>query len=160
MTTKIAFISGPLSPPPFYFTAHYLPLISTAISLNHRFVLGPSRGTDTLALTHLLSSCVSPGNITVFVSSSEVSFQPRYQAMGVNTVIAGRNHTERDEACTRNSHYDILRYMTEAEARREYGGAYRKRISGTEKNEIRRGKGWGCCGLRRKRLRSKRVKSA
>lgn len=58
-------------------------------------------------------------------------------------MVAGRNHTERDVAMTRASHYDILRYRTEAECWVLYGDAYRKRVSGTEKNELRRQQGIG-----------------
>lgn len=50
----------------------------------------------------------------------------------------GHNHTERDEALARISHYDILKYRTDEECRGLYGKAYRGRISGTEKNKIRR----------------------
>lgn len=57
-------------------------------------------------------------------------------------IVVGKGHTERDEAMTRASHYDILRYRTEEECRLLYGSNYRKRVSGTEKNEIRR-KGMG-----------------
>ncbi|KAJ7654791.1 hypothetical protein B0H17DRAFT_1099579 [Mycena rosella] len=39
---------------------------------------------------------------------------------------------------TAASDYDILRYHTEAECRALYGEKYRPRVSGTEKNEIRR----------------------
>ncbi|KAF8907699.1 hypothetical protein CPB84DRAFT_1768576 [Gymnopilus junonius] len=44
---------------------------------------------------------------------------------------------------TRASHYDILRYRTEEELRARYGARYRQRISGTQKNEMRRQQGVG-----------------
>lgn len=53
-------------------------------------------------------------------------------------VVVGGGYTERDEAMTRASHYDILRYRTEEQSRAFYGAAYWRRVSGTEKNEIRR----------------------
>ena len=53
-------------------------------------------------------------------------------------VVKGRGHTERDEAMTGQSDYDILKYLTEEECRALYGASYRPRISGTQKNEIRR----------------------
>lgn len=58
-------------------------------------------------------------------------------------LVVGRNHEERDEACTRASHYDILRYRPEEEARQLFGERYWPRISGTEKNERRRKSGVG-----------------
>jgi len=58
-------------------------------------------------------------------------------------VIAGRSHTQRDEAMTGASHYDILRYRTDEECRALYGKDYRKRVSGREKNGIRRRAGVG-----------------
>jgi len=61
-------------------------------------------------------------------------------------LVVGRNHEERDEACTRASHYDILRYRPEEEARQLFGERYWPRISGTEKNERRRKGGFALDG--------------
>lgn len=66
-----------------------------------------------------------------------------FEQSGGNVVIAGRGHTDRDAAMTRASHYDILRFRTEEECRALYGQAYRKRVSGTEKNALRRLQGVG-----------------
>lgn len=96
-----------------------------------------------MALEHLLSYGVPPSHITVFLSSNESSEKSRYVGRGVNATIAGNGHTERDEACTRASHYDILRYLTAEEAKAHYGPSYKPRVSGTQKNEIRRGTGVG-----------------
>ena len=135
---RVAFISGPLAPSATFFEIHYLPAIIAAVAVNHHFVLGPSRGIDTLALSYLLSSRVPPSHITVFVAKNQASMLPRFKEKGVNCVVAGSSHTGRDEACTRASDYDILKYLSETEARAEYGASYRPRISGTEKNELRR----------------------
>lgn len=58
-------------------------------------------------------------------------------------VVGKAGHAARDAACTRASHYDILRYPTVEEQRVEYGAGYRERVSGTQKNEIRRRGGVG-----------------
>jgi len=58
-------------------------------------------------------------------------------------VIVHGWYTQRDEAMTRSSHYDILRYRTEEELKGIWGPKYRQRISGTQKNEMRRQQGVG-----------------
>ena len=58
-------------------------------------------------------------------------------------VVGKAGHAARDAACTGASHYDILRYPTVEEQRVEYGAGYRERVSGTQKNEIRRRGGVG-----------------
>lgn len=145
---KIAFISGPLGSDTDYFNTHYLPLLRHAVEENHHFIVGPSRGIDTQARRYLLHEArILPTRITIFLNGTETSrLRPKlksFEASGGKVVVAGRNHTERDVAMTRASHYDILRYRTEAECRVLYGDAYRKRVSGTEKNELRRQQGIG-----------------
>jgi hypothetical protein len=135
---RIAFISGPLAPPPTYFSEHYAPKLDAAISEEHAFVIGPSRGVDASTLAYLLQRGVQPIRITVFLSQSERARQREFAAQGVKVVVAGRGHTERDAAMTAASDYDILRYQTEAECRALYGKKYRARVSGTQLNEIRR----------------------
>ncbi|KAJ7070109.1 hypothetical protein C8F01DRAFT_1115295 [Mycena amicta] len=136
--TLTAFISGPLEPAPDFFTTHYTTRLTTAIAAGHAFVVGPGRGIDTLALAHLLQAGVPPQRITVFLRESEARLAARFRAQGLRNVVSGRSHTERDAAMTAASDYDILRYLTELEARVVYGDKYRLRVSGTEKNEIRR----------------------
>ncbi|RFU79203.1 hypothetical protein TARUN_3024 [Trichoderma arundinaceum] len=146
---KIAFISGPLDPSPTYFQEHYARLIDEALEQGHHFVLATSRGIDTLARNYLLNHPTTPAaasRICLFLSEPEKKFRARYVAFekaGGRIVIAGRNHTSRDEALTRASHYDILRYNTKEECKALYGLKYRERVSGTEKNEVRRATGIG-----------------
>ncbi|RDB24644.1 hypothetical protein Hypma_008245 [Hypsizygus marmoreus] len=143
---KIAFISGPLEPEPTYFDQYYTKRIDEAIVNGHSFILGPSYGIDTIARTYLLAR-VAPVRIAIYLYEKEaITARRRFKAFeeaGGRVVIAGRNHTARDEAMTRASHYDILRYRTEEECREIYGTQYRRRVSGTEKNEIRRKAGVG-----------------
>ncbi|KAJ3506450.1 hypothetical protein NMY22_g17246 [Coprinellus aureogranulatus] len=172
---KIAFISGPLEVDPAYFQAHYAARILTAVRAGHYFVLGASRGVDTLALRYLLSCPLcedtkfDSARITVYLTQSEarnprIRFSPTMKALergGGKIIVSSvpldkkahiptnmrtdpNSHlTQRDEAMTRASHYDILRYRTEEECRVLYGVKYRKRVSGTEKNELRRKSGMG-----------------
>ncbi|KAF9030996.1 hypothetical protein BDZ89DRAFT_1064317 [Hymenopellis radicata] len=147
-STKIAFISGPLEPDQAYFATHYIPLLQTALAQNHHFVLGAARGIDSLARRYLLHEARIPAShITVFLSSHEAArLRPKlasFETAGGLLAIAGKNHTARDAEMTKASHYDILRYRTDAECRALYGSAYRKRISGTERNELRRLQGAG-----------------
>lgn len=142
---KICFISGPLEANTTYFTTHYAPRLLDAISQNHHFVLGPSRGIDALALGFLAERC-DVGRITLYLHRREAHSMGRRYAWldGLGrVVVAGRDHTSRDEAMTRASHYDILRYRTAEECRALYGEKYRERVSGTEKNELRRKTGIG-----------------
>ncbi|KAK0480025.1 hypothetical protein IW261DRAFT_106805 [Armillaria novae-zelandiae] len=145
---KIAFISGPLESDTDYFNTHYLPLLRHAVEEDHHFIVGPSRGIDTQTRRYLLHEArILPTRITVFLNVTEASrLRPEFksfEASGGKVVVAGRNHTARDVAMTRASHYDILRCRTEAKCRALYGDTYRKRVSGTEKNELRRQQGIG-----------------
>ena len=145
--SPVAFISGPLEVEPAHFDTHYAPRIQQAIREGHHFILGPSRGTDTLAFEFLRNSGVPASRIRVYLNSREATHIRRvfkqFEQGGGSVVVVKGGHTERDEAMTRASHYDILRYRTEEECQALYGPTYRKRISGTEKNELRRKAGLG-----------------
>ena len=142
MPTLVAFISGPLEVEPGLFETHYAPRIQKAIKEGHHFILGPARGTDTLAFKFLKNSGIPASRIRVYLNSrKDTIFRGKFKQFeeeGGRVVTVEGGHTERDEAMTRASHYDILRYRTEEESRAFFGASYRKRISGTEKNELRR----------------------
>ena len=135
-----AFISGPITFPATYFTQHYAARLRAAVVADHRFVVGPAPGIDTIALDFLLvENSVPPSHIAVYLCGFEaVADYGRYEAMGVKVVVEGLTTGERDAAMTRDSDYDVLRYMGEEEAREFYGAAYYPRITNTEKNERRR----------------------
>lgn len=143
----IAFISGPLDADTAYFNVHYLPRIQEAIDKGHHFIIGPSRGIDTLAFDYLKKSHVSINRIHLYLNNSEETRLRRnfrkFEEVGGMLVIVKGGHTERDAMMTAASHYDILRYRTEEECRALFGERYRTRVSGTEKNEIRRQSGVG-----------------
>lgn len=138
MTTKTAFISGPLAPPSGYFETHYVPHLLSAIGKGHNFVVGPAPGIDVMALDFLVSQGVSTASITVYVAEFQHAERRVAESLGCKVRVEGATTGERDAAMTRDSDYDILRYMTPLEARDFYGDAYWPRISNTEKNERRR----------------------
>ncbi|KAJ3093768.1 hypothetical protein HK100_006419 [Physocladia obscura] len=156
----IAFVSGPLDASWDYFSEHYLTTIDTAIVNNHSFVVGDSKGIDTLALEYLLTR-VPATKVTVFTLPRQAaSVRKRladHVARGLGIVVVTERHAlsdtsldaanflheDRDFCCTAASHYDILRYRSDSEAKLLYGARWRPRISGTERNERRRNAGFG-----------------
>jgi hypothetical protein len=144
---RIAFISGPLESDDTYFKQYYISRIDDAIAEGCHFLLGPSRGIDSQSLSYLLSKNVSPSRITIHLFIGEAtklkSRFTSFEKKGGKVVVRGISHTERDEWMTKGIHFDILRYRTEEEQRLLYGETYRRRVSGTEKNEIRRKTGIG-----------------
>jgi len=139
---RTAFISGPLEPSSTYFQTYYAPCVLSAISAGDFFVLGPSRGIDSFAISFLLSHNIPRSRIHVYMFESEArNKKGRVEAlkkMGIEICVRGKNHTQRDEAMTKESDYDILRYLTREECIELYGDKYRERVSGTELNERRR----------------------
>lgn len=140
--TKVAFVSGPIAPPPTYFEEHYEGLLRAAIASGYSFVMGPAPGIDTLALRFLVDQGVNPAKITVYLAE----FQERIyrsslewlEGLGGHIHVEGVTTSDRDAAMTRASDYDILRYMTVQEQMAHYGEDYYPRISATQMNERRR----------------------
>jgi hypothetical protein len=138
---QTAFVSGPLAPPPTYFSIHYEPSLLAAIERSDSFVI-PAPGIDNLALRFLVSHGVDPSKITVYLANfQDGTLRPGLKWLedlaGLVTV-EGHTTGERDAAMTRDSDHDVLRYMTLEEQRIEYGDNYYPRISNTQKNERRR----------------------
>ena len=143
----VAFISGPLDVEPGRFEMYYEPCIQKAIKEGHHFILGPARGTDTIAFNFLRNSGVPASRIRIYLNAKENTLIrkefKKFEEEGGKVVTVKGDHTKRDEVMTRASHYDILRYRTEEESRAFFGPRYRRRISGTQKNELRRRAGLG-----------------
>jgi len=146
-TTPIAFISGPSDIDAAYFEAHYVPAIRRAITQGHRFIIGPSPGVDTLAFKYLRNSRLPSSRISLYLNADEeTKLKPVFKGFeetGGSLVMVKGGHAQRDEAMTRASHYDILRYRTEEECQAFYGESYRKRVCDTEQNFLRRKSGIG-----------------
>lgn len=139
---QIAFISGPIEPTEDYFLEHYAALINHAITQGHSFIMGPAPGMDTMARHYLIKEGVPPPRITVYFAEFQEKLMSEeiesIQAHGINVKVEGLTVSSRDAAMTRDSHYDILRYMSIQEQMEFYGSRYYPRVSGTEKNERRR----------------------
>lgn len=141
--SQTAFISGHVYlPSSNYFTAYYEKPISVAILAGHHFIMGPSPGIDAMSLRYLIDQGVCPSRITIYLAEFErhtlASRIQWFVDLGGNVKVEGSTFTKRDEVMTRDSDYDILRYMPIEEQRQLYGGKYRPRVSGTEKNDRRR----------------------
>lgn len=139
---RTTFISGPLEPSSTYFQTHYAPCVLSAISAGDSFVLDPSRGIDSFALNFLLSQNVPRSRIHVYMFESAAhNKKGRVEAlkkMEIEVCVRGKSHTQRDVAMTKESDYDILKYLTREECIQLYGDKYRERVCGTELNERRR----------------------
>lgn len=148
---KIAFISGHMDITPLQFTNQYIPAMTTALSLNHNFVIGDAPGTDMLALSYLLlhggpnvQSRITiypsrPYNVQKFRDQGYVNVvQPETWTKEAIKQDPRARHLSRDKMMTENSDYDILWVMSEEEARALYGKRWRPRVSATEMNRLRR----------------------
>jgi hypothetical protein len=136
---RTAMISGHVDISPADFATHYVPAIDLAISRGDRFILGDARGTDMLALNHLLRHA-GPGvkhRITIY--PSRPYNVAKFEAMGLTTSTdspadalasgattrgKGRRqgdprarHLQRDTRMTRASDNDILWARSEDEAK-------------------------------------------
>ncbi|KDR76966.1 hypothetical protein GALMADRAFT_95626 [Galerina marginata CBS 339.88] len=141
-TRLTAFISGPIEYPYGYFEEHYRPLLTEAIEKGHSFVMGPASGTDSTALRYLIDQGVDLSKITVYMSQLDERVLGKamqwFTDLGGDIQLEGVTTGDRDAAMTRDSDYDILRYMSIQEQQEFYGERYYPRVSATEKNERRR----------------------
>ena len=132
------FISGHIDLSPDEFAARYHAPLEAALRPGPapaHFVVGDAPGADLLAQQYLLSRGVDPAAITVFHMGSA----PRCTASPQLPCVGGfGSHAAKDAAMTRASDADIAFPRSEAEQRACYGDRYRPRVSGTEKNLLRR----------------------
>jgi len=128
------FISGPLNITEEDFNLHYKEKIDKAIAEGASFVVGDAQGTDTLAQLYLMNKGVE---VTVYHMFSK----PRFNSVTKNwfPMRGGFKHDEqRDHHMTKDSDVDIAWVRTVEEQKALYGANYRPRVSGTEKNVLRR----------------------
>jgi hypothetical protein len=121
----IYFISGHRDLTWEEFAKWYAPAISRTLSTDNgaRFVVAECEGADRMAQDYLLACGVAPIGITVY----HMLKSPRYLANeSIRTVGGFTSDTERDEAMTRNSDYDIA-FIRKG-----------KETSGTAQNILRR----------------------
>jgi hypothetical protein len=141
------FISGHINLTQVEFDTHYVPKINQVLNSNNKFVMGNAQGGDTLSLDYLISKKVNPKSITIYYHGYDKN-HPRnkdyYTNLGVNLIDGFRSYTHRDSAMTYTSDVDIAWVRPPEETKKlleSLGEVYRaSRISGTEKNLIRRQK--------------------
>jgi hypothetical protein len=128
------FISGSLDLEYNDFLKYYESKINEAIkNKNNSFVIGDSRGVDTFAQQFL--SDKNFYNVVIY----HIGLKP-LNLISENFKTKGnfKNHNSKDSDMTKNSDIDILYIRSIEEQKTIYGNDYKFRISGTEKNFIRR----------------------
>lgn len=142
MTT--AFISGHTDLNDQEFQQYYVPQLQHVISEKHNVVLGNAPGADTKVLEYLLTAGHDPKQVTVYIFSrtdDHATLRQWYiEKYKVSVLNNWTSYNKRDTAMTFASDYDLCWVRSEEECRCLYGDQYRKRVSGTEQNLIRRKK--------------------
>ncbi len=134
----IYFVFGPLDILIDDFTLHYKSKITEAAKEeDSMFVLGDARGTDTMS--NLLLSTLVDNKTRVVVY--HMFNKPRNNPGNFPTHGGFKNDNSRDVEMSKRSHRDIGWVRSPDDAKSYYGDKYDpKRISGTQKNFIRREK--------------------
>jgi hypothetical protein len=130
---QVSFISGPLDLTQGEFEEHYQEQIDSAMKRGDHFVIGDARGTDQMAQQYLAHNDYR--DIVVY----HMFDQPRHNEGKFPTMGAHTDDEHRDCAMTQCSDTDILWVRSPEETKKILGKKYRPgRISGTEKNRLRR----------------------
>lgn len=143
--TSIAMVSGHINLQDKEFQQHYIPALDKAITRGDDFYLGGANGADTMAAQYLISKGVKPSKITIFIyekySEAEEEARIVAQQMAVIIVSGFSSYTDRDATMTQKSDYDIAWVRPPELQKQLLGDKYNpKKISGTERNLIRRQK--------------------
>ncbi len=145
-TDKIIFVSGHINLTKTEFCEHYKPKLDKLIETKkNKIVVGNAAGADTIALNYLLENGYPPNMITIYYhrfDKNHLFRENEYKSKNLNVINGFKSFEERDSAMTFNSDEDLLwiRPMEETRKIIEASGIkFRpERISGTEKNFIRR----------------------
>jgi len=100
----IAFISGHLDLTPEEFDEHYKPFIDAAVFHGNKMVVGDAKGADAMAQEYIKSI---GNNVYELVTVYHMFEHPRNNAAEFKTRGGFKSDTERDEAMTKASDYDI-----------------------------------------------------
>jgi hypothetical protein len=141
MMSKTYFISGHLDLSQEEFDANYKDRIVNAINNNSNFVIGESRGADSLG--QKLLSVYTKKDLSLYdrVTVYHMFDTPRNNFGNFITIGGFTSDEERDEAMTKASDEDILWMRDPKEQRKRLGAKYNPyHISGTTKNMLRRKK--------------------
>lgn len=132
---KTYFISGHLDLSEEDFRLHYVPKIDNAIEEGANFIIGDAFGADLMAQLYLKENNIATDKVTI----CHMYKKPKNKNPSNYPTIGGfKNHDEKDSYMTEHSDEDIAYVRSIEEQKRLYGDKYRYRISGTEKNIIRR----------------------
>lgn len=131
----IYFVSGHIDVSNDEFLLHYKKELDSALEdTNCSFVIGDAGGVDTFAQQYL-DGRIDKTKVTVY----HMGPKPRNNPVGYKTIGGFSDHFSKDAAMTEISDVDILWIRPEEETKKLYGVKYRAgRVSGTEKNKIRR----------------------
>src|SRR5437868_6437481 len=143
MPTKMYFISGHLILSEEEFNIHYKPHIDAAIKEGSKFVVGDAKGTDLMAQTYLKTCCETKDQETKDLCERITVYHmfeaPRFNIGKFKTCGGFICDDDRDAQMTKDSTDDILWIRSAEESKKLYGKKFNpKRISGTEKNKLRR----------------------
>jgi hypothetical protein len=147
MQPLTAYISGHIDLDEETFFRCYKENIDQAIEAGHWFIVGNARGADELAIQYLKEKGVDKSRVLIYYYVRDES-DPRQlkksQLRGFPWSDGFKSYKHRDECATKDSDYDILWVRPAKETEeicKTLGIPYNaKRISGTEKNVIRRKK--------------------
>lgn len=128
------FISGHTDLSYNEFISRYKDPIDQAIKNNGIFVIGDAPGVDTYSNSYLCERNIDNNRVIIY----HIGLKPKNNPGNFNTCGGFKNHEEKDATMTLTSDYDILYIRSIEEQKRIYGKEYKHRISGTEKNLIRR----------------------
>jgi hypothetical protein len=129
---KVYFISGHFDITLAQWNEHYKSRIDSAMIEKARFVVGDSKGADTMSIEYL-HACRYPDVTVYHVGKSPQRISP-FPSKGKFL-----SHAEKDRAMTKDSDQDIAWVRPDDESRALYGASYNpRRISGTQQNINRR----------------------
>ena len=140
-SAKVYFISGHLDGlSDEIFSLHYKPSIDLGIGEEKsQFVMGDSVGADTMAQHYLDEMAKSVPGLRDRVTVFHMFDKPRNNVGNFATHGGFKDDESRDRAMTMWSTDDILWIRSAEESKKLYGKKFRaNRISGTEKNKLRR----------------------
>lgn len=125
------FISGHTDLTYDEFIKRYKDRIDRAVSEGASFVIGDAPGVDTYTNMYLSDKWL---DLVVY----HIGTEPKNNPGNFPTCGGFKNHDDKDAAMTNVSDEDILYIRSIAEQQAIYGEKYKYRVSGTEKNKIRR----------------------
>jgi hypothetical protein len=136
---KTYFVSGHLDVSCEEFISHYKSMIDHGIEEKARFVVGDARGVDIFAQQYLDEVKKIHPDLQARITVYHMFDKPRNNVGNFPTRGGFTSDESRDQRMTLDSTDDILWIRPENEMKKLYGTKFKPgRISGTEKNKLRR----------------------